>query len=161
MTRTNVKPRVLFPNEQQRKAEEADEEALTDIEVPLPTTRKTMKNSITPQASVSGLPQPKPAVEESEPETKESELLVQESQTTSTVEVAKSVPPTEASTISNETQELSNKNLARPKKLRTSSPFDKWSRTKPSLAPPPKSKNNKRSASPMEQTSKRVRNEAS
>jgi hypothetical protein len=43
-TRSKYKPRLLFPNEEQRRAreaaEEADEEALTDIEMPQPSPTK-------------------------------------------------------------------------------------------------------------------------
>ncbi|RDI88853.1 hypothetical protein Vi05172_g1196 [Venturia inaequalis] len=45
ITRSTIKPRLLFPSEEQRRArevaEEADEEAVTDIEVPQPRTAAT------------------------------------------------------------------------------------------------------------------------
>lgn len=44
-TRSTIKPRLLFPSEEQKRAreaaEEADEEAVTDIEVPQPKTAIT------------------------------------------------------------------------------------------------------------------------
>jgi hypothetical protein len=51
-TRSAVKPRLLFPSEAQRREreEEADEEALTDIEMPRPsrTPTKTRVEKVTP-----------------------------------------------------------------------------------------------------------------
>ena len=55
-TRSSVKPRLLFPSEAQRREreEEADEEALTDIEMPHPAAARKKSLLVTPTKSKFG-----------------------------------------------------------------------------------------------------------
>jgi hypothetical protein len=149
VSRTTLKPRVLFVSEEQRKAreaaaaEEADEEALTDIEVPSPSTKK--------EALKEAPSTPPPDYQ--------AELVVVVQEISESTAATNTLIP-ESSSQAETGEELTNKHLSRPKKPRASSPFDKWTRIKPSLAAPVETKSKKRAASPTEQPTKRVRSDA-
>jgi hypothetical protein len=168
-TRTSLKPRILFPTEEQIQAkdaaaaEEADEEALTDIEVPYPNAKTT----------------PQPSKSNKTPSTIRSDIdhspfhghPERHSDQTPIPSESAPVPADESIPTSNGTNndhlpnfstpaetELTNKRLHTSKKGRTASPFDKWSRTK-HLQPPSTTdtKPAKRQGSPLEKQGKRVR----
>jgi hypothetical protein len=145
-TRTSLKPKILFPTEDRLRAneaaaEEADEEAVTDIEVPYPSSKRAVPNDIF--ANSTG---------------QSSKLL--NTPLEQYISIAESSNSTSAShnviTPGPEVPIVSNKRLLHPKRGRNLSPFDSWGRTKVTK-PVESSKSTKRQASPMEKSAKRVR----
>jgi len=128
-TRSAVNPRrLLFPSEDQRRereqrdADEADEEAVTDIDMPKPTLKATASSEI----SVAKTPRKTAKFNES--------MLA--------------TPPTTARTTRKK-DALADEVVEEPAtKKKGPSPFDGWSRTKPTAKNA--SKGTKREGSPME-----------
>jgi hypothetical protein len=141
----------LFPTEEQRlareaaAADEADEEALTDIEMPQPASKQ--KHTVASASSSRQLKESKPST--SLLSTPSFDLPELSNGTTETASAGPSFEQTES-------EPLANKRLSSHKRGRNSSPFDNWSRTK-HLEPPSEPKSNKRQGSPMEKSSKRAR----
>jgi hypothetical protein len=142
LTRSTLKPRILFPTTEQVRAreaaaaEEADEEAVTDIEVPFPTATKVdasgpsgNRKRLAARPAGFRTPSPKPTAADG----------------TLTVVAEEPAKPT-------------NKYLEKPKSGRSVSPFDRWSRVKPvDSVSDAKGGTAKRRGSPMEKSVKRVR----
>ncbi|KAF2665802.1 hypothetical protein BT63DRAFT_428749 [Microthyrium microscopicum] len=158
MTRSSIKPRILFPTEEQRKAreaaaaEEADEEALTDIEVPSPTAKKAI-----PAIQVSGA-SPHEQVESGVNDDEDMDPQAESSSFENHTEHA-NVNGGEVTPSGPVQEPIRNQHLERPGKIsRPSSPFDKWSRVKAPEKSPSETKSSKRQASPIEQPpTKRLR----
>jgi hypothetical protein len=144
LTRSTLKPRILFPTDEQIRAreaaaaEEADEEAVTDIEAPCPTAVKAdasapsagnRKRSSAGPAAGFRTPSPPPTAPDG----------------TLTAGAEEPAKPT-------------NKYLEKPKSGRSVSPFDRWSRVKPvESVGGAKGATAKRRGSPLEKSEKRVR----
>jgi hypothetical protein len=156
LTRSTIKPRILFPTEEQVRArnaaaEEADEEAVTDIEVPCPTTVKAgangpatkstanHKNAPVSPATAFRTPSPPPTDPGGS-----SGTLSRTARADPTDPTSKEPKPT-------------NKHIQRPKSGRSVSPFDSWSRVKHSGSTGDVKSAAKRRGSPLEKTTKRVR----
>jgi hypothetical protein len=150
LKRSSLKPRILFPTEDQLKAKEAAkeaeaaEEALTDIELPINDAEETTSKSKDAPKSVHKVPIPSnttignsiiPIVVEPEPEP---------------AVTASSQAP---SSTAHHTPTPAGPN--RPKRARGRSPYLAWSHTKPSSGG-----GAKREGSPLEKSTKRIRSGA-
>jgi hypothetical protein len=160
----------LFPTEEQLRAkeaaaaEEADEEAVTDIEVPWPSphTKATAKAS-KPRAT------PGTAKSENHDTALAPDSSVNAEQSSIPLQTPTADGDQNAEIFTNDdpvnkeddgtgtTEPVTNKRLHNPKRGRNSSPFDKWSRTKHLEIPATTTKVSKRQGSPLENQAKRVR----
>jgi hypothetical protein len=155
LTRSTLKPRILFPSAEQVRAreaaaaEEADEEALTDIDVPLPTPARTDKTG--------------PPLKSTGNHRRSTAAPAADARTPSPVPMALDrAPPVGAASAEPATApndpKPTNKYLERPKSGRSVSPFDSWSRVKPvDSAGGAKGGSAKRRGSPLEKSVKRVK----
>jgi hypothetical protein len=155
LTRSTLKPRILFPTEEQVRAreaaaaEEADEEAVTDIEVPGPSTARAEASGPSPKST--GNHKRTPARAAADFRTPSPPPMEPVGTLTAGAEPADpAAPPNDP--------KPTNKHLKKPKSGRSVSPFDSWSRVKPvDSVGAAKGGTAKRRGSPLEKSVKRVK----
>jgi hypothetical protein len=151
LTRSTLKPRILFPTAEQVRAreaaaEEADEEAVTDIEVPCPAAK----------TDASG-PSPKPGASR-----KRAAAGPADFRTPSPPPAADATTDAAPSVGAEVPTKPTNKYLQKPKSGRSTSPFDSWTRIKPVESVSDTkgaTATAKRRGSPMERSAKRVKSD--
>jgi hypothetical protein len=170
LTRSNVKPRLLFLTEEQRlareaaMAEEADEETVGDLDVPEPIARR-LAISINHDTPLHSVPAEMPVT------TPVDEMMQTPSTPPPSHRATRSGGKQDASSSgpsTGSTDQFTNKHLSYPKKGRHTSPFTSWARTKSSTdlssaaAVDSNSKGTKREGSPVERSvgAKRTRSGA-
>lgn len=151
LTRSSIKPRLLFPNEDQirereppTEEEEVDEEALTDIEVPVPTPRKskTATPSKPTPSRFSHLATP--------PSTKRTKRVVDRAPDAAALDV-----------VVEEPEEMPKSPVERKAgKVKNRSPFDDWPRSKSGPFKAGKKRDAPESPEPAPGSSKRTRSGA-
>ncbi|KAF2814167.1 uncharacterized protein BDZ99DRAFT_410503 [Mytilinidion resinicola] len=156
-TRSTIQPRLLFPNEEQRREREAaqlaEEEATTDIEVPVPIPSSTRKGKgrVNNEASTPVKSQFSPATPPSTGRarrTRQTDAVVDEPEEHMELDVQSE-------------EEIRTPVLPQQKaKGKKTSPFDSWQRVKPT-ARAVSGRGAKREGDVLEGTGKRVRNGAS
>ncbi|KAK3080802.1 hypothetical protein LTS18_012962 [Coniosporium uncinatum] len=167
-TRSSIKPRLLFPNEEQRRQreeQEADEEeAVTDIDVPQPTRRQptglglhvTAGEGLDAEAREEELVTP--VKERFKPATPPSTERTTRSTNKGTAEVSAGEMLTQGTTGRAE-DELARMRMPQMRKPKPS-PFASWQRVKPGAAQRMVSKGVKREGEVLESEGKRTRSGA-
>lgn len=132
-TRSSIKPRLLFPNEDQRRerelaADEVDEEAVTDIEIPVPSPAR--KRRAKPDEAVTPIKQSfHPATPPSTERVKKGRKkdVIGLSHAPDTMDADE---PTETAAVNHREEVLQTAPLPSTRGKKTS-PFDSWRRVKP------------------------------